>query len=570
MAECKYYKQVRQVSYDSGVTWISLDEYQKGDLYETDSPDCGGGITQYKWVNVSGEHTCVGTTKYQKTKKQQSTDGGRTWTDVNPPEYSTGAVIETDSSDCGGSCSPFLEYCCGRGSHSDCDIQLESTSGSRVWDTMYICGESDVGREVYVTNNLPSWLEVRVDRYDVGFETLEENINDARYFTVELESNHSRWQQQCTEGSLNSYCTTASVVVKQLGGMLNLKFKATYNNGQSYSKECDGNSALTSGETRPNGYVYTGITSVAIGNCVTTITNGSFDTGVFANCYSLTSVTIPNSVTRIGNSAFYECSGLTRIDIPDSVKSIGVLAFYRCSGLRRVNSNIYGVLNIPSGVTSIESQAFDWCTGFTSINIPNTVTSISHYAFGSTNIRNITIPSSVTSLGWNPFGWCTSLTSITVDSANSYYSSLDGVLFNKSKTLLISFPCGRSGSYAIPNGVTVIGVCAFDLCENLTSISIPNTVTTLSAGCLSDCDGFTSITLPSSVTFIDSGAFQGCSNLTSLTCLATTPPEMVEYALQNTPIQKGRGYIYVPSGSVNAYKSASGWSEYSSRIQAIS
>ena len=93
---------VRQVSYDSGVTWISLDEYQKGDLYENDSPDCGGGITQYKWVNVSGEYTCVGTTKYQKTKKQQSTDGGQTWTDVNPPEYNTGAVIETESSDCGG------------------------------------------------------------------------------------------------------------------------------------------------------------------------------------------------------------------------------------------------------------------------------------------------------------------------------------------------------------------------------------------------------------------------------------------------------------------------------------
>ena len=107
MAECKYYKLVRQVSYDSGVTWISLDEYQKGDLYENDSPDCGGGITQYKWVNVSGEYTCVGTTKYQKTKKQQSTDGGQTWTDVNPPEYSTGAVIERESSDC--QTNPFAD-----------------------------------------------------------------------------------------------------------------------------------------------------------------------------------------------------------------------------------------------------------------------------------------------------------------------------------------------------------------------------------------------------------------------------------------------------------------------------
>ena len=98
------------MSYDSGVTWISLDEYQKGDLYETDSPDCGGGITQYKWVNVSGEYTCVGTTKYQKTKKQQSTDGGQTWVDVNPPEYSTGGVIEYNSSDCGGSSGYENQY----------------------------------------------------------------------------------------------------------------------------------------------------------------------------------------------------------------------------------------------------------------------------------------------------------------------------------------------------------------------------------------------------------------------------------------------------------------------------
>lgn len=110
MAECKYYKQVRQVSYDSGVTWISLDEYQKGDLYENDSPDCGGGITQYKWVNVSGEYTCVGTTKYQKTKKQQSTDGGQTWTDVNPPEYNIGGVIERESSDCGGGSDYSNQY----------------------------------------------------------------------------------------------------------------------------------------------------------------------------------------------------------------------------------------------------------------------------------------------------------------------------------------------------------------------------------------------------------------------------------------------------------------------------
>lgn len=456
MAECKYYKQVRQVSYDNGVTWISLDEYQKGDLYENDSPDCGGGITQYKWVNVSGEYTCVGTTKYQKTKKQQSTDGGRTWTDVNPPEYSTGAVIAYNSQDC------------------------------------------------------------------IGADT---------------------------------------------------KLSLTYSNGQSYSKECDNNSTLTSGETRPNGYVYTGITSAAIGDCVTTIADGNFENSAFYDCKSLTSVTIGSGVTYIGYTTFDFSKSLTSVMFPNgsSVRTINHMAFFACYSLTKFNSNTNGLLNIPSGVTYIGSQAFAECTGFTSINIPNSVSTIGNSAFDETSIRNITIPNSVTSIGWNPFDLCTSLTSITVDSTNNYYSSLDGVLFNKSKTLLISFPYGKSSSYTIPNGVTVIGVGAFGNCKKLTSVSIPNTVTTLSASCFGGCWELESITIPSSVTFIGGGVFQQCYYLTSLTCLATTPPTMeYENCLHNTPIENGRGYIYVPSSSVNAYKSAYGWSQYSSRIRAIS
>ena len=97
---CKFYKVVRQVSYDSGVTWVSIGETQKGDLYEYDSAECGA-VTQYRWVDVTGAYTCEGTTKYQKTKKQYSTDG-TTWQDVSPAEYGKGQVLEYDSVDCGG------------------------------------------------------------------------------------------------------------------------------------------------------------------------------------------------------------------------------------------------------------------------------------------------------------------------------------------------------------------------------------------------------------------------------------------------------------------------------------
>lgn len=106
---CKYYKQVRQVSYDSGATWINVGEVQKGDLYEYNSPSCGG-VKEYRWVDVTGAYTCVGTTKYQKTKKQESTDGGSTWQDVSPAEYGTGVVIEYASTDCGYDPSYVNQY----------------------------------------------------------------------------------------------------------------------------------------------------------------------------------------------------------------------------------------------------------------------------------------------------------------------------------------------------------------------------------------------------------------------------------------------------------------------------
>lgn len=96
---CKFYKVVRQVSYDSGVTWVNIGETQKGDLYEYDSAECGA-VTQYRWVDVTGAYTCEGTTKYQKTKKQYSTDG-TTWQDVSPAEYGKGQVLEYMSVDCG-------------------------------------------------------------------------------------------------------------------------------------------------------------------------------------------------------------------------------------------------------------------------------------------------------------------------------------------------------------------------------------------------------------------------------------------------------------------------------------
>ena len=228
-----------------------------------------------------------------------------------------------------------------------------------------------------------------------------------------------------------------------------------------------------------------GITSVVIEYGVTNIGNYAFQ-----ECTNLISVTIGNSITSIGDSAFSGCTSLTSITIPNRVTSIGPYAFDSCSGLTSIT--------IPNSVTSIGSHAFDSCNGLTSITIPDSVTSIGSNAFyNCSSLTSITIPNRVTSIGYCVFTNCESLASITVDNDNSIYSSVDGVLFNKTKTEIICYPAGKSStSYNIPNDVTNIGDNAFSGCTSFTSITIPNSVTHIGKGAFEYCTSLESITLP--------------------------------------------------------------------------
>ena len=192
---------------------------------------------------------------------------------------------------------------------------------------------------------------------------------------------------------------------------------------------------------------------------------------------------VANGVTTIGSFAFYNCSSLTSVTIGNSVRAIGDFAFDRCTSLTSIT--------IPDSVTSIGESAFARCTSLTSITIPDSVTSIGESAFARcTSLTSITIPDSVTSIGYSAFEYCTGLTSINVASGNNYYSSNNGVLFNKKKTELIRYPEGKSQtSYTIPNSVTSIGKRAFIFCSSLTSITISNSVTSIGVYAFYDCSG---------------------------------------------------------------------------------
>ena len=330
----------------------------------------------------------------------------------------------------------------------------------------------------------------------------------------------------------------------------------------------------------------TDITSVIIPEGVTRIGNYAF-----ANCSSLTSITIPEGVTSIGLEAFKGCKSLTSISIPESVTKIGSSAFTNCSSLTSIT--------IPNGVTSIGDEkdrlngrdgTFAGCTNLKTIVIPNSVTYIGRFSFEGTSLTSVSIPESMTEIGDCAFANCSSLTSIKISES---VTKIDrGAFYGCSGLTSIKIPegvtsigtgafseCTGLTSISIPESVTSIGTSAFEGCIGLTSISIPESVTSIETGAFKGCIGLTSISIPESVTSIGSSAFTNCSNLTSITingatsfdeevftgctklkdvtCLSTTPPEAYANTFENY-----NGYLHVLCESKDDYDFANCWGSF--------
>jgi BspA type Leucine rich repeat region (6 copies) len=305
----------------------------------------------------------------------------------------------------------------------------------------------------------------------------------------------------------------------------------------------------------PSAFESSGLTNLTIPDSVNSIGGHAF-----FDCEGLTNVIIPESVTSVGDYAFADTK-LTSVTIPDSATNIANEAFQNCHSLTAITvaaqnpvySCVDGALfdknqttlveypaggpanyTIPDSVTSIEDEAFSG-TGVAGVTIGNGVTSIQDNTFlNCESLTNVTIPDSVTSISSKAFQYCRSLTSVTigngvtnissdmfigsdlitieVSAQNPIYSSVDGVLFNKSLTTLILCP-PRLGSYTIPNGVTNIGNYAFGYCYFLANVTIPNSVTSIGSGAFYECFSLKNVIIPNSIISIGSNAFYECSSL---------------------------------------------------------
>ena len=334
----------------------------------------------------------------------------------------------------------------------------------------------------------------------------------------------------------------------------------------------------------------------------------------FSYCGNLALATLPAGLQVIGRGAFDQCKKLTSVAIPAEVKTIGAGAFAGCINVSAItveakNAN-YVVMDdvlfnkektalvlypagrvatsyvIPKEVTSIERSAFNGADNLTAVTIPAGVTEIGTEAFANcSRLTSITIPATVKTIGANAFGYCQELAEIKVEAANTAYTSVDGVLFDKAKKTLITYPRGRkTTTYVIPSGVTNIESYAFEYTQNLTSITIPTSVKKIGLAAFANsvltsvvipdgvdtieswtfgwCEELASVALPASVKTFRYGVFWGCKSLKSLTVGMKTPPAINknEDVFEEVPVANVT--LTVPKGSKAAYATAPVWKEF--------
>ena len=369
--------------------------------------------------------------------------------------------------------------------------------------------------------------------YTNGSAKVKTNISNEQAFNVGIVSNKYSKRNNCwvikfdgelksigelafKDSNLKSVTIPSGVTSVESGAFANCRSLSEFN---SEFASDDGRCLIVDG--RLVAFAPAGVAEYTISEDVTEI--GDL---VFSSCNYLSRVTCPNSVISIGESAFAYCANLTHIAFSNKLATIGSGAFSNCHSLIEVM--------LPYSVDYIGDFAFSDCSAISSLTIPNGVISIGNRAFLFCNsLTEVNIPDSVTTLGSSIFEGCGQLKSVTLGKG---ITAIPKYAFYK---------CDKLESVILGDRVTIIGELAFNCCLNLTTITLPESVTTIGVR-----------------------AFGACLNLVRVYCKAITPPILVmsDDGCDVFTDNMMERLIYVPYESVQAYKSADGWMDYSDAI----
>lgn len=230
-------------------------------------------------------------------------------------------------------------------------------------------------------------------------------------------------------------------------------------------------------------------------------------------------IVFDNTLTDIGDHAFYGSTYLYTINLPKSVTKISEYAFYNCDHLSS--------LEIPNGVTKLGTQAFQGCLNLTSLDIPSSIINIGEYAFSGSGLVSVTIPDGISTIA-------------------------QGLFYN----------CSGLSSIELPNSITSIGNRAFYNCSELKKIEIPEGTKTIGYYAFYYCTSASELILSSTVNFLGERAFQGCKGLSSIICKAATPPSCYNSQSYVFSEVSRATLLYVPATSIDKYKSAYVWKEF--------
>lgn len=239
----------------------------------------------------------------------------------------------------------------------------------------------------------------------------------------------------------------------------------------------------------------------------------------FENCAKLKDVNLSDGISELYGGVFNSCKALEYIRLPSKLNILGESSFADCSSLKSID--------IPEPVTKLDDMVFNGCLSLESVDLKDRLTKIGKYAFKDCkSLHTVHIPRSVQSIGSGPFRGCNNLEQIDVDPHNRFFKSLNGILFNKNKSELISYPPKLAHTkFAIPDSVAVIAPWAFCECVNLEEIEVPDSVCEIGEGAFYGCTHLQKIVLPESVVRIDDTAFHGCTELK----LAVVPDSVTDF-----------------------------------------